>query len=326
MVAEGSILVALLQLVDRLPLPPAPPGGRGRPVVYSDRLFLKAVVVMVVRHLTTVEGLLGVLAQPTQEMAQVRALLTEQGRTPSRRTWQRRLGRIPQDLPAQIGCLGQALVTRLAPWQTCGRAAAVDSTLLAARGGVWHKKHREAGVVPHTSIDTEAGWTHSGWHGWVYGWKLHVVTTVAPVWLPLAARVTPANVADNEAAAELVPRLPGELRLLLGDTAYQDADLRAQAATYGQALVASRRGAYPHRDGGAAVRRVFHQLRSHAIENFNEQFKAIFDGHGQVPTRGLRATSRQLLGAVLVYQLTLWLRAEQGDDLRVGLKHFLKAA
>jgi hypothetical protein len=61
---------------------------------------------------------------------------------------------------------------------------AVDSTVLRACGGVWHRKHREAGVVPHTSIDPEAGWTKSGWHGWVYGWKLHLVRTVAGVWIP----------------------------------------------------------------------------------------------------------------------------------------------
>ena len=57
---------------------------------------------------------------------------------------------------------------------------------MAAKGGVWHKKHREAGIAP-PSIDTEAGWTKSGWHGWVYGWKLHLVTTVARS-DPLAAR------------------------------------------------------------------------------------------------------------------------------------------
>jgi hypothetical protein len=61
---------------------------------------------------------------------------------------------------------------------------------LRARGGVWHKKDRDAGVVPHTSIDTEAHWTKSGWHGWVYGWKLHLVVSVAAVWISLAAELT----------------------------------------------------------------------------------------------------------------------------------------
>ena len=109
------------------------------------------------------------------------------------------------------------LVERLALWQTCARAAAIDSMVLRAKGGVWHKKDRVAGVVPHTSIDTEAGWTKSGWHGWVYGWKLHVVCTVGGVWLPLAADLTAAPEADNVCAPALIRELPLELRFLLGD-------------------------------------------------------------------------------------------------------------
>lgn len=72
----------------------------------------------------------------------------------------------PDTLPDKIGYLGRHLVGLLKPWaQTC-RAVAIDSTVLRARGGVWHKRHKEAGVVPHLSIDTEAGWAYSGWHGW----------------------------------------------------------------------------------------------------------------------------------------------------------------
>jgi len=52
----------------------------------------------------------------------------------------------------------------------------------------------------------------------------------------------------------------------------------------------------------------------------------MFDVHGQVPTKGLVNTRRFALGAVFVYQLTLWYRHEHGLDLRVGLKPFLKAA
>ncbi len=74
------------------------------------------------------------------------------------------------------------------------------------------------------------------------------------------------------------------------------------------------------------MRRLFHGLRSHAIENFNGQFKAIFDISRPVPTRGLRATRRLLLGAVLVYQLALLHRHQIGEPLRVGLKPFLQAA
>jgi len=315
-----------MMLVDRLPMPEPPPRKRGRPQVYPDRLFLKALVIMVLRHLAKVGTLLAVLAQDTPEMKALRALLTENGRYPSRRTWERRLAAIPETLPAQIGLLGRVLVVLLAPWRDCGRAAALDSTLLRALGGVWHKKDRLAGKVPHTSIDTEAGWTKSGWHGWVYGGKLHLVVTAAAVWIPLAARLTAANRADNEEAFVLLEELPAEVRFLLGDTAYNDSELRARAEAKGRTLVTTRRGAYPHTDDGVEVRRVFHALRTHTIENFNEQFKAIFDGHGQVPTRGRMATQRYVLAAVFIYQVTLFYRHQTGGDLRLGLKPLLKAA
>jgi hypothetical protein len=281
---------------------------------------------MIVRHLHHVHELLAVVAEPTGEMEQVRSLLTEQGRFPCRRTWERRLAALPDRLPAQIGLLGRSLVAQLQPWTHCGRAVAIDSTVLAARGGVWHKKDREAGVVPHTSIDTEAGWTKSGWHGWVYGWKLHLVSTVASVWIPLAAQLTPANVADNEAALDLLSGLPDDARFVLGDLHYNAPNVRAACAQAGRVLVATQYGPYPHTDDGVEVRRIFHKLRSVTIENFNEQFKGIFDAHGSVPTKGLRATRRFALGAIVVYQLSLLQRAEAGLDLRVGLKPFLKAA
>ena len=54
--------------------------------------------------------------------------------------------------------------------------------------------------------------------------------------------------------------------------------------------------------------------------------EGIFDGHGQVPTKGLIATQRFVLGAIFVYQLALLFRFENGLDLCVGFKAFLKAA
>ena len=325
MVPEISLLVMLVDLVDALPGPP-PPARRGRRPVYPDRLFLKGLVIMLVRGVPTVDGLLGILEQPTPEMRALRARLTQGGRFPARRTWERRLNALPASLPAWIGCLGRHLVARILPWQAGGRAVAVDSTVLRARGGVWHKKHRDAGLVPHSSIDTEAGWTKSGWHGWVYGWKLHLATTVAAVWIPLAAELTQANAADNEQAPRLLDEVPPEARFVLGDTSYHDPALQDRCAAADRCLVTSRRGPYPHTDDGAAVRRVFHELRHRAIENFHGQFKGIFDLAGQVPTRGLVRTRRWALGAIFVYQLTLLHRHQHGGDLRVGLKAFLKAA
>jgi hypothetical protein len=241
--------------------------------VYSDRLFLKALVIMLIKHLSKVYELLGVLEQPTAEMRALRLLLTTQdGRYPSRRTFERRLKAMPETLPAQIACVGRELVESIEPWAHCGRAAALDSTLLRARGGVWHKKDRKKGEVPHTSIDTEAHWGKSGWHGWVYGWKLHIACTVAGVWISLAARLTPANVADSEVAPRLVEELPEEAHYVLGDLHYNAPEVRQLCEDADRILVTPMYGAYPHTDAGVEVRRIFHELRSRAIENFNEQF------------------------------------------------------
>jgi hypothetical protein len=91
-------------------------------------------------------------------------------------------------------------------------------------------------------------------------------------------------------------------------------------------LVATRPGGYPHTDDGVEVRRILHKGRRVAIENCNGQFKAIFGVNGPVPTRGETATARWVLGAILVYQLTLLNRHHRGLDLRTCLKPFLQAA
>lgn len=330
MIAHDSVLVQLVRLVDRLPAASsAPPRQRrGRPIVYSDTLFLKALVIMTVRRLHKVGELLAILEEPTQEMRSLRELLSgPEGRFPSRRTFERRLRSLPETLPEKIGLLGRHLVGLLKPWAKTGRAAALDSTVLRAKGGVWHKKDKEAGVVPHSSIDTEADWTYSGWHGWVFGWKLHLACTVAGVWIPLAARLTPANVSDVRVAPLLIEALPEEVRFVLGDKHYDAKDLRQRCLAEGRFLVSPRRGPYPHTDSGAEVRRIFHLLRHRAIENLNGHFKTLFEAYGSVPTKGRADTARFALGAVFVYQLALLPRYnEQHSETNRGLKAFLRAA
>jgi hypothetical protein len=124
----------------------------------------------------------------------------------------------------------------------------------------------------------------------------------------------------------LLREVPAEVRFVLGDRHYNTPELRVLCEQDDRLLVASRYGRYPHTDDGVEVRRIFHKLRSVAMENFNDHFKGIFDGHGQVPTKGLIATQRFALGAIFVYQLALLYRFEHDLDLCIGLKAFLKAA
>jgi len=121
---------------------------------------------MIIRRLYTAYALLAFLDQDDVVANELRSLLYEKGRFPSRCTWERRLAQLPESLPGLIGSLGRHLLGLLDVFSQHGRAAALDSTPLKTGGGVWHKKHKEKGEIPHTSIDLEAGWSKSGWHGW----------------------------------------------------------------------------------------------------------------------------------------------------------------
>jgi hypothetical protein len=322
-----SLLVMLVGLVDRIPVPPSPTKrARGRPNTYSERLILKALVIMIVRRVYTASALLALLDQEDAVSQQLRGLLCENGQFPSRRTWERRLAKLPTRLPGLIGGLGRHLVDVIQPWVQHGRAAAMDSTALKTGGGVWHKKHREKGEIPHSSIDTEAGWSKSGWHGWWYGWKLHLAVVVGAVWIPLAAALTVANTDDAEVAPKLLAQLPADVRFVLGDTHYNTPNWRQACVRDHRILVATRRGKYPHTDDGVDVRRLFHKLRSQAIEPFNNLFKSVFAWHTQMPVKGLHRSQLLALGAMFVYQLVLLYQAEHHLSVGKGMTAFLRAA
>jgi len=120
--------------------------------------------------------------------------------------------------------------------------------------------------------------------------------------------------------------LPSKALFILGDIHYNVPNVHEYCEASERILMTTEYGPYPHTDDRVEVRRMFHKLRCLAIELFNEHFKGIFDGHGQVPTKGLINTQRFALGAILVYQLALPYRFQHELTLCVGLKAFLKAA
>ena len=134
MLHQMSLLVMLVMLVDKIPMPPADKRTRGRPNRYSERLIVKALVIMIIRRLYSASALLAFLQQEDGVSQRLRDLLQEQGQFPSRRTWERRLKTLPERLPDLIGCLGRVLVEELQPFGQHGRAAALDSTALKTGG------------------------------------------------------------------------------------------------------------------------------------------------------------------------------------------------
>ena len=104
MIRRQSLLVRLVSLINEIPMPPDPKKRRrGHPRDYTDRLMLKALVIMIIRRLYSPNALIAFLQQDDFVTNQLRELLNENGKLPSRRTWERRLGHLQEDLPGLIG-------------------------------------------------------------------------------------------------------------------------------------------------------------------------------------------------------------------------------
>jgi hypothetical protein len=74
-----------------------------------------------------------------------------------------------------------------------------DSTLLKAKGPVWHKSSSMVEVVQRSGIDKDAMWRFSHTKRWIFGYKLHIISsTIGSIIVPLAADFTTANISDNQ--------------------------------------------------------------------------------------------------------------------------------
>lgn len=235
---------------------------------------------------------------------------------------------------------------------------AIDSTIMHAwRYLVQHKKDKDAGKKPRPGIDTEGEWTRK--HGqYVYGYKCHQVSSTDPVAVPLAATTTPANVADNKAALNLLEHLPmSVIKAILGDYAYHDGKLflevkertskenggkggylltwakkipglrgkggkettsSTKAGLARQAMAESDRR---YLEGGGAK---IYTRRSTSIEPEQGRLKTIF-GLDSLPVRGKRAVNQYVLGCVFVYQLAIFYGFATGRDNPMQVKYLINS-
>ena len=106
---------------------------------------------------------------------------------PSRRTLDRRLKTVSDDIGERISTMGNLFVLQelVKPY-----ILAIDSTLLRSKGKVWYASSMKKGIVPCSGIDTDARWWgFSHTRGWIFGYKLHMVSSTDSIIVPLAADV-----------------------------------------------------------------------------------------------------------------------------------------
>jgi hypothetical protein len=173
---------------------PVAPRKRGRPYVYSPTVILRCFIVRIwfrIDSNNALHAFLNVDCQYNRRLVLACGLAT----IPNRRTFDRRLKTISTDVKERISTKGNLFVVED---MADPSITAIDSTLIKAKGSVWHKSSMKKGIVPRSGIDTDAKWGYSHTKGWIFGYKLHFTCTTGELVVPLTADVTTANVQDNQ--------------------------------------------------------------------------------------------------------------------------------
>ena len=142
---------------------------------------------------------------------------------PHRTTLSRRyktLYPVLQELIAFIAEESQALGEPMS-----GKHLNEDQSLFKAQGTVWHQSDRKVGRIPDKlrNLDTDATWSKSAYHGWVYGYGIHLTSNMAG--FPFLIEVEPASFSEKSALERKEDRILHHLKpeTLCGDDAYTQA-------------------------------------------------------------------------------------------------------
>ena len=114
-----------------------------------------------------------------------------------------------------------------------------DQSLFKAAGAVWHQKDRQAGRIPEKlrRLDQDATWSKSAYHGWVYGYGIHLTTTQAG--FTVLMEVETASFSEQKAIERKAATILKQLKpdTVCGDDAYTQAIRIRQWAKQGVILV-----------------------------------------------------------------------------------------
>jgi hypothetical protein len=256
---------------------------------------------------------------------------------PDRRTFDRRLKTISIDIKERIATMTSLLVNGkiIDPY-----IVAIDSTLLKARGHVWHKSSMDKGIVPRSGIDTDARWGFSHTRGWIFGYKLHLISSTGSTIVPLAADFTTANVQDNQMYNPMISSSsssssPSSLFLetcfMIGDSGYDDNKLYDLSTKRGFELVCPVQR-YKNTPKNRLEMIQFYESelgqsvyswRSKSIEPLIEHIKSVFR-IDPLLVRGYNKAAGIVLLSVLLYQILVYYNYKTRRSQRPkAIKHML---
>jgi len=186
----------------------------GHPFEYADQVLIVFFTMMSVRRIFGFKTQHRWLRQHLQE-----ALRLGFEQIPDRTTLSRRYKTLDSVVQAFIAFVGRWAETLHPKFDS--RVLIEDASLFKAHGPVWHQSDRLAGRVPEKlrNLDQEASWRKSAYHGWVYGYSLHLTSNRAG--FPKLAQVETASIAESGVLDQKKEALFAlEPRAITGDNAY----------------------------------------------------------------------------------------------------------
>ena len=193
----------------------------------------------------------------------------------------------------------------------------------------------EGVVVPRSGIDTDAMWGFSHTKGWIFGYKLHLISSTGSIIVPLTADFTTANIPDNQMYSILTARsLPlAIIRRTLymsADPGYDDHKLYDLSSSMGFQLVCP-----VQRYENTPVDRIklvefyesnvgqaIYSLRSKSIEPLIEHIKSVFR-IDPLSVRGYDRVCAIVLLSVLLYQILVYYNCKTDKDNPRAIKYML---
>jgi hypothetical protein len=234
---------------------------------------------------------------------------------PDRTTLSRRYKALYQIVQDFIAFIGQYAENLDACFES--RDLFEDKSLFKAQGPVWHQSDRKQNRIPDklTHLDTDATWDKSGYHGWVYGYGVHVTSNQAG--FPKLIEVETAAFSEKQALEAKETALLDTLQpdTLTGDDGYTKALRIRRWAQCGVVLLtpalrwfkgryAKAYHTYIQRPENAALLRA----RQTAIEPFFDLLAQVIgatDNHKQLPIQHLVNVRTCLALGVLSIQIAM---------------------
>lgn len=293
-----------------------PAHRRGKPYTYNWPSMLLFFMVMCLKGIHSYKGM--------ASYAKVHYRCFGWQKAPCRKTIARRFEALP------------TVVYRLMPLvaQEAGKVnrqlfafgwAFIDKSVFRAKGGVWHRIHRLSGIVPHSSIDTDASWGKSAYHGWRFGYGLHLLCNQYR--FPLACSVTTAATKDTTQLVPLLVHFAQHLGVVVADAGYIAVNLLKQLLKCWRVFVllpycfkAAQLSAW-QKEYNLLIQtpqaRWLYKQRKPSVEPLFALIKELFhlSGENQLPYQGLAKVKPYLMMATFTVQLMMYYNHNKGVEL-----------